>query len=175
MRSDRYTLVYFYENYKFRFVYWVIFIVGRCNVSWWLICSTRKYTFSYGKHIIFLFSTDLRKFAINISQVTSIALHHKIINYRWWFVLVGILSVLSLLYYFFALMLASNQRQFVIRYLRCAGAVSDFRDPKTEKYLHDFIKRFLRPDGVFILRLIEVWYQFIHQFAFDRIIIIIGV
>ncbi|MCP9263136.1 Innexin [Dirofilaria immitis] len=55
----------------------------------------------------------------------------------------------------FALVLASNQRQFVTRYLRCAGAVSDFMDPKTERYLHGFIRRFLRPDGVFILRLIE--------------------
>ncbi|KAM3728303.1 Innexin unc-9 [Dirofilaria immitis] len=73
----------------------------------------------------------------------------------WWFVLIGTLSVLSLLYYFFALVLASNQRQFVTRYLRCAGAVSDFMDPKTERYLHGFIRRFLRPDGVFILRLIE--------------------
>nr|CDP94486.1 BMA-INX-5, isoform b [Brugia malayi] len=78
----------------------------------------------------------------------------------WWFVLVGTLSVLSLLYYVFALMLGSNQRQFVTRYLRCAGAISDFRDPKTEKYLHDFVRRFLRPDGIFILRLIEVSYQF---------------
>uniref|UniRef100_A0A8R1TRG4 Innexin n=1 Tax=Onchocerca volvulus TaxID=6282 RepID=A0A8R1TRG4_ONCVO len=73
----------------------------------------------------------------------------------WWFILIGILSILSLLYYFFALVLGSNQRQFVIRYLRCSGAIPDSRDPKTEKYLHDFIKRFLRPDGVFILRLIE--------------------
>ncbi|VDO13983.1 unnamed protein product [Brugia timori] len=79
----------------------------------------------------------------------------------WWFVLVGTLSVLSLLYYVFALMLGSNQRQFVTRYLRCAGAISDFRDPKTEKYLHDFVRRFLRPDGIFILRLIEVSYQFV--------------
>ncbi|VDN89176.1 unnamed protein product [Brugia pahangi] len=78
----------------------------------------------------------------------------------WWFVLVGTLSVLSLLYYVFALMLGSNQRQFVTRYLRCAGAISDFRDAKTEKYLHDFVRRFLRPDGIFILRLIEVSYQF---------------
>ncbi|VDK70885.1 unnamed protein product [Onchocerca ochengi] len=55
----------------------------------------------------------------------------------------------------FHVVLGSNQRQFVIRYLRCSGAIPDSRDPKTEKYLHDFIKRFLRPDGVFILRLIE--------------------
>ncbi|CAG9534659.1 unnamed protein product [Cercopithifilaria johnstoni] len=73
----------------------------------------------------------------------------------WWFILVGTLSLLSLLYYFFALILGSNQRQFVIRYLRCAGTISDLKDPKTEKHLHEFIKRFLRPDGIFILRLIE--------------------
>ncbi|OZC10843.1 Innexin [Onchocerca flexuosa] len=87
-------------------------------------------------------------------HIASIVLT-KLINDRWWFILIGILSILSLLYYFFALVLGSNQRQFVIRYLRCAGAIPDSRDPKTEKYLHDFIKRFLRPDGVFILRLIE--------------------
>ncbi|VDM14680.1 unnamed protein product [Wuchereria bancrofti] len=86
--------------------------------------------------------------------VSSIAIPIRITD-RWWFILVGTLSVLSLLYYVFALMLGSNQRQFVTRYLRCAGAISDFRDPKTEKYLHDFVRRFLRPDGIFILRLIE--------------------
>ncbi|VDN38009.1 unnamed protein product [Gongylonema pulchrum] len=74
---------------------------------------------------------------------------------KWWFLLVGILSVLSLVYYFFALMLPSNQRQFVTRYLRCTGAIAEFRDRNTERYLNDFIKKFLRPDGTFILRLIE--------------------
>ncbi|VDM96334.1 unnamed protein product [Thelazia callipaeda] len=73
----------------------------------------------------------------------------------WWFVLIGILSVLSLLYYLLALVLTPNQRQFVTRYLRCAGVIQDFKDAKTEKYVHDFTRKFLRPDGVFILRLIQ--------------------
>uniref|UniRef100_A0A915ASB5 Innexin n=2 Tax=Parascaris TaxID=6254 RepID=A0A915ASB5_PARUN len=73
----------------------------------------------------------------------------------WWFVLVGVLSVLSLLYYLIALTIATCQREFVSRYLRCMGAISEQWNVRDERHLNDFIKKFLRPDGVFLLRLIQ--------------------
>uniref|UniRef100_F1L806 Innexin n=1 Tax=Ascaris suum TaxID=6253 RepID=F1L806_ASCSU len=74
----------------------------------------------------------------------------------WWFVLVGVLSVLSLLYYLIALTIATCQREFVSRYLRCMGAISEQWNVRDERHLNDFIKKFLRPDGVFLLRLIQI-------------------
>ncbi|VDM51196.1 unnamed protein product [Toxocara canis] len=78
----------------------------------------------------------------------------------WWFVLVGVLSVLSLLYYLIALTVSTYQRDFVGKYLRCMGAISEQCNVREERHLNDFVKKFLRPDGVFLLRLIEVSFFF---------------
>ncbi|VDK47470.1 unnamed protein product [Anisakis simplex] len=73
----------------------------------------------------------------------------------WWFVLVGILTIISFFYYVIALTVATNQRQFVTRYLRCTGAISKQSNSRNDDHLNSFINKFLRPDGVFLLRLIE--------------------
>uniref|UniRef100_A0A0N5AIV2 Innexin n=1 Tax=Syphacia muris TaxID=451379 RepID=A0A0N5AIV2_9BILA len=74
---------------------------------------------------------------------------------RWWLIFVGILSILSMLYYLFALLIKSNQRYFVERYLRCTGAISSIPGFREDRQLTEFTDRYLRPDGVFLLRLIE--------------------
>ncbi|VDD91640.1 unnamed protein product [Enterobius vermicularis] len=73
----------------------------------------------------------------------------------WWLIFVGVLSILSLLYYLFALVFKGNQRYFVERYLRCSGAVSATPNLRENGQLSDFTDKYLRPDGVFLLRLIE--------------------
>lgn len=73
----------------------------------------------------------------------------------WWLIFIGILSILSLMYYLFALVIKSNQRYFVERYLRCTGAISQHTDLREERQISDFLTKYLRPDGVFLLRLIE--------------------
>lgn len=42
------------------------------------------------------------------------------------------------------------------RYLRCSGAVSATPNLRENGQLSDFTDKYLRPDGVFLLRLIEV-------------------
>lgn len=68
----------------------------------------------------------------------------------------GILSILSMVYYTIALSISGNQSDFVARYLRCAGILPENSDYRNERVFIDFLKKFLRPDGVFLLRLIEV-------------------
>lgn len=84
--------------------------------------------------------------------------NEKIFIYFWfWFLLVGVLSVLSLLYWIFATLLPGQRRNFISRYLRCTNAISSiFPEYKEARMVDDFIRRYLRPDGVFLLRLIQV-------------------
>jgi len=77
------------------------------------------------------------------------------IFFWWWLIFVGVLSVLSLLYWTAALLLPGKQKDFVSKYLRCTGEISNRPGPREEKLVSDFVGKFLRPDGVFLLRLIQ--------------------
>lgn len=84
--------------------------------------------------------------------------NEKIFIFFWfWFLLVGALSILSLLYWMFATLLPGQRRTYVSRYLRCTSAISlDYSERREASNVDEFIHRYLRPDGVFLLRLIQV-------------------
>ncbi|KAK0404378.1 hypothetical protein QR680_017430 [Steinernema hermaphroditum] len=76
--------------------------------------------------------------------------NEKIFVFFWfWFLLVGVLSVLSFCYWFCALLIQSSQRGFVDKYLRCCDIKLDHNQ------LYAFANSYLRTDGVFLLRLIQ--------------------
>uniref|UniRef100_A0A915D005 Innexin n=1 Tax=Ditylenchus dipsaci TaxID=166011 RepID=A0A915D005_9BILA len=72
-----------------------------------------------------------------------------------WFILVGVLSLMSFFYWFFAALVPGQQRGYVEKYLRCTGAISNYPSHREQRLVDDFIRKFLRPDGVFLLRLIQ--------------------
>lgn len=76
-----------------------------------------------------------------------------------WFIFVGVLSVLSFFYWFFAILMPGSRRTFVERYLKCTNAIGNYGDDN--KLVSDLVNKFLRSDGVFLLRLIQVsWLNF---------------
>ncbi|KAI1724202.1 innexin domain-containing protein [Ditylenchus destructor] len=82
--------------------------------------------------------------------------NEKIFIFFWfWFLLVGALSVLSLIYWLFATLLPGQQRGYIGKYLRCTSAISNYPSNREQRLIDDFIRRFLRTDGVFLLRLIQ--------------------
>lgn len=80
--------------------------------------------------------------------------------FRFWFILVGALSVFSLIYWLLCTLLFNQQRGYVLKYLRCTGAISEYTTHQEKKLVNNFIQRFLRTDGVFILRLVQVKFNF---------------
>jgi hypothetical protein len=82
--------------------------------------------------------------------------NEKIYIFFWfWFAFVGFLSILSFFYWFLATVFKNFQRGFVEKYLRVTGVISDYSTVRDQRLLSDFISKFLRPDGVFLLRLIQ--------------------
>ncbi|KAH7728080.1 inx-13 [Aphelenchoides avenae] len=82
--------------------------------------------------------------------------NEKIFLFFWfWFLFVGILSVLSFLYWFFATVFAGQQRSYIEKYLRCTGAINEFPGSHELQLVYGFTKNYLRPDGVFLLRLVQ--------------------
>uniref|UniRef100_A0A7E4UUP8 Innexin n=1 Tax=Panagrellus redivivus TaxID=6233 RepID=A0A7E4UUP8_PANRE len=82
--------------------------------------------------------------------------NEKIFLFFWfWFLLVGVLSVLSLVYWLFATAIGDWRIGFVSKYLRCTSAVSDPPTNEEERQISGFVRDLLRPDGVFLLRLIQ--------------------
>ncbi|CAJ0583067.1 unnamed protein product, partial [Mesorhabditis spiculigera] len=79
----------------------------------------------------------------------------KIYVFLWfWFLLVGVFSVVSLVYWLASLVMPSSQREFVSKYLRCNGAIPE-SSGKDDAEVSRFVKNFLTPDGVFLSRLIQ--------------------
>jgi hypothetical protein len=84
--------------------------------------------------------------------------NEKIYIFFWfWFLFVGFLSVLSLLYWAFASLLPGRQRAYVAKYLRCSGIISEYEytSVRDQRLIDDFIRRYMRTDGVFLLRMIQ--------------------
>ncbi|PIO72374.1 hypothetical protein TELCIR_05704, partial [Teladorsagia circumcincta] len=75
--------------------------------------------------------------------------------FRFWFILVGILSVISLIYWVVALVGTNFQRGFVTKYLRCMGEISEEPTRVEEEKVSGFVRNYLTSDGVFLLRLIQ--------------------
>lgn len=93
------------------------------------------------------------------------------LTFRFWFIFVGTLSVLSLLYWLFAIVLYGQRKAYVSKYLRCTSAISEYPSHHERELVSGFVGRFvriatishnssssfqLRSDGVFLLRLIQV-------------------
>uniref|UniRef100_A0A0K0FAH2 Innexin n=1 Tax=Strongyloides venezuelensis TaxID=75913 RepID=A0A0K0FAH2_STRVS len=82
--------------------------------------------------------------------------NEKIFIFMWfWFALVGLITILSLLWWTLATYITTNQRDYIVKYLRCTGAVGDHISPYEMNIVNGFIRKFLRPDGVFLLRLVQ--------------------
>ncbi|CAI4228601.1 unnamed protein product [Auanema sp. JU1783] len=80
----------------------------------------------------------------------------KIYVFLWfWFILVGVLTMISFAYWFVALIYRGFQTEFVSKYLRCMGAISEEPSAVEEQKVNGFVRNFLTPDGVFLLRLIQ--------------------
>lgn len=80
----------------------------------------------------------------------------KIYVFLWfWFLLVGVLSIISMMYWFVALCSPGSQREFVSKYLRCQNAIGSQPTRSEEERVNGFVKNFLTPDGVFLARLIQ--------------------
>ena len=59
----------------------------------------------------------------------------KIYVFLWfWFILVGFITIMSLVYWLLALFIHNNQREFVSKYLRCTGVIGD--TPTDEENRH---------------------------------------
>lgn len=84
------------------------------------------------------------------------SLQFFILFFRFWFLFVGVLSFLSLVYWTFATLLPGSQRAYVSKYLRCVGSIGQFTTHREERVLDHFVRNFLRTDGVFLLRMIQV-------------------
>ncbi|KAE9555963.1 hypothetical protein FO519_000819 [Halicephalobus sp. NKZ332] len=83
--------------------------------------------------------------------------NEKIFIFFWfWFLFVGVLSILSLIYWLLATGIGKWRREFVAKYLRCTSAISERESPRDLRLVDGFVKDFLRPDGVFLLRLIQI-------------------
>ena len=67
----------------------------------------------------------------------------------------GFLSILSLFYWTYETVFAGKQHEFLNKYLRVTGAVPAHPGPKEKRMIHSFVSQSLRPDGVFLLRLIQ--------------------
>ena len=82
--------------------------------------------------------------------------NEKIFVFLWfWFLFVGIMSILSLIYWLLATTLGGGRKEFVTKYLRCTSAVSEEPTPREQELIDGFVNNLLRPDGVFLLRLIQ--------------------
>ncbi|CAD5229285.1 unnamed protein product [Bursaphelenchus okinawaensis] len=82
--------------------------------------------------------------------------NEKIFVFMWfWFIFVGVLSVLSFFYWFFAITLRSQRRSFITKYLRCTSAIGQYPSRTEQSLVNDLTIKFLRSDGVFLLRLIQ--------------------
>uniref|UniRef100_A0A914C477 Innexin n=1 Tax=Acrobeloides nanus TaxID=290746 RepID=A0A914C477_9BILA len=90
-----------------------------------------------------------------VQCVLMINMFNEKIYIFFWFAFVGFLSILSFFYWFLATVFKNFQRGFIEKYLRVTGVISDYSTVRDQRLLSDFISKFLRPDGVFLLRLIQ--------------------
>jgi hypothetical protein len=82
--------------------------------------------------------------------------NEKIFLFFWfWFIFVGLISLVSFLYWAVAISYSKYQRMFIERYLRCTGAINEYPTQQDMQLISDFVHKFLRPDGVFLLRLVQ--------------------
>lgn len=98
----------------------------------------------------------------------------------WWFLLVAVCTLLSLIYWIVMSIMKGQQRVFIHRYLRVYDLVKD--DMGDRRALSRFVNNCLRPDGVFLLRMVatnagdlittdivsSLWKQFLNDQAAER-------
>lgn len=77
----------------------------------------------------------------------------KIFVFLWlWFGFLALCTMLNIFFWILTLCFTSCRRQFVMKYLELSDSPPD--PEKDEKHLNRFVNNFLRPDGVFLLRMI---------------------
>ncbi|PAV84403.1 hypothetical protein WR25_19992 [Diploscapter pachys] len=96
----------------------------------------------------------MHRWTVQCVLVMNMIAEKIFIFYWFWFILVGVLSILSLGYWLCALTASSLQRNFIAKYLRCLQAATD--SPADEVRISAFVRHFLTGDGVFLLRLVQV-------------------
>lgn len=78
----------------------------------------------------------------------------KIFIFLWlWFLMLTVVTAGNLLFYALTLLVPNLRMNFVHKYLSLASEPLDFG--KDKKHLKRFVMNFLRPDGVFILKMIS--------------------
>ncbi|XP_018647851.1 putative innexin [Schistosoma mansoni] len=84
-------------------------------------------------------------------------LNEKIYIFFWfWIVFLLITCILSLLLWLARMILASKRKDFIKRYLRLKGVHSLKGDELKRSDLDEFIDKYLRADGVFIIRMLTI-------------------
>ncbi|CAH8442474.1 Innexin inx2, variant 3 [Schistosoma haematobium] len=84
-------------------------------------------------------------------------LNEKIYIFFWfWIVFLLIICILSLLLWLTRMILASKRKNFIKRYLRLKGIHSLKGDELKQSDLDEFIDKYLRADGVFIIRMLTI-------------------
>jgi hypothetical protein len=99
----------------------------------------------------------------------------------WWFLLVGICTIFSFVYWLLLSTMRSQQNVFIDRYLHVYNLIKP-EDPTDRRALARFVHRGLRPDGIFLLRMVsanagdlittdivvELWKRFLTDVAAER-------
>ncbi|KHJ42036.1 innexin-3 domain protein [Trichuris suis] len=70
----------------------------------------------------------------------------------WWFLVVSIVTVLNFFYWIAVTISQRSQFHFISRYLRVSDNISD--SLPEQRLINRFLRHVLRPDGVFLLRII---------------------
>ncbi|CAH8440425.1 unnamed protein product [Heterobilharzia americana] len=84
-------------------------------------------------------------------------LNEKIYIFFWfWIVFLLITCILSLILWLIRLILAPKRKDFIKRYLRLKGVTSPKGGELKRGDLDEFIDSYLRPDGVFIIRMLAI-------------------
>lgn len=77
----------------------------------------------------------------------------KIFIFLWiWFLILTIVTSVNFLFYAITLLIPALRVNFIMKYLDLSDAPPDRE--KDKKHIRKFVIRFLRPDGVFILRMV---------------------
>lgn len=78
----------------------------------------------------------------------------RIFVFLWlWFLILTLVTTVNFLFYTVTLLIPGLRINFIMKYLDLSDAPPDRE--KDKKHIRKFVVRFLRPDGVFILRLIS--------------------
>lgn len=91
----------------------------------------------------------INRFAFSLSRL----LCQVFLFLWWWFVLVAVFTCLNFLYWLFVTISGSSRHQFIRKYLKAYQ--QGIQTSKDSQQTIPFTNEFIRPDGIFVLRLIS--------------------